>query len=162
MPSAQRRPYIDWHSPDASCKTNLCMITVSGGGFDSCCDAEHPNPIIDRFVKAGFTVADLTCRQLAWEDVQRAVRVVRSQAAKRGFDPNKIGAIGMSAGAKSVLLVATSSITPAYQPVDKIDALPCRLQFAILRSPAYVLTDGEETPNAREGDAPDVTLVPEL
>ena len=171
-PDAYRRPYIDWYAPNADCKTDLCVITVSGGGFFCCCDAKRLQPAIDRLVKAGITVADVTYRtprpnglpihQSAWEDVQRAVRVVRSQAAKRGFDPKKIGATGISAGAKAVLLVATSSLTPAYEPVDEIDTLPCNLLFAIPQAPAYVLTDGEGTPNTRDGDAPDVALVPEL
>ena len=167
-----RRPYIDWYAPNPECKTDLCVVTVSGGGFGSCCDAERLRPAIDRFVKAGFTVADVTYRtprpkglpihQSAWEDVQRAVRVVRSQAAKRGFAPEKVGATGISAGAKALLLVATSSLTPAYEPVDEIDALPCNLLFAIPQAPAYVLTDGNGKPNSRDGDAPDVKLVPEL
>ena len=167
-----RRPYIDWYAPNPDCKTDLCVMTISGGGFGSCCDAARLQPAIDRFVRAGFTVADVTYRtprpkglpihQSAWEDVQRAVRVVRSEAAKRGFDPEKIGATGISAGAKALLLVATSSLTPAYAPVDEVDALPCHLLFAIPQAPAYVLTDGQGTPNTRNGDAPDVTLVPEL
>ena len=167
-----RRPYIDWYAPNPTCRTDLCVITISGGGFGSCCDAERLQPAIDRFVRAGITVADVTYRtprpkglpihQSAWEDVQRAVRVVRSQAAKRGFDPAKIGATGISAGAKALLLVATSSQTPAYAPVDEIDRLPCSLLFAIPQAPAYVLTDGEGVPNTRDGDAPDVRLVPEL
>ena len=167
-----RRPYIDWYAPNPECKTDLCVVTVSGGGFDCCCDAERLRPAIDRLVKAGITVADATYRtprpkglpihQTAWEDVQRAVRVVRSQAAKRGFDPEKIGATGISAGAKAVLMVATSSLTPAYDPVDDIDRLPCSLLFAIPQAPAYVLTDGEGVPNTRDGDAPDVKLVSEL
>ena len=123
-------------------------------------------------MKAGVTVADVTYRtprpeglpvhQSAWADVQRAVRVVRSEAAKRGYDPEKIGATGISAGAKALLLVATSSLTPAYEPVDEIDALPCNLLFAIPQAPAYVLTDGDGTPNTRDGDGPDVALVSEL
>jgi len=167
-----RRPYIDWYAPNPACKTDLCVMTISGGGFNSCCDAERLQPAIDRFVKAGITVADVTYRtprpkglpihQSAWEDVQRAVRVVRSEAAKRGFNPEKIGATGISAGAKALLLVATSSLTPAYAPVDEIDKLPCNLLFAIPQAPAYVLTDGQGMPNTREGDAPDVKLVPEL
>ena len=167
-----RRPYIDWYAPNPECRTDVCVITVSGGGFGCCCDAARLQPALDRFVKAGMTVADLTYRtprpkglpiyQSAWEDLQRAVRVVRSQAAKRGFDPAKIGATGISAGAKAVLLVATSSLTPAYSPVDEIDDLPCNLLFAIPQAPAYVLTDGERAQNARDGDAPDVKLLPEF
>ena len=88
---AFRRPYIDWYAPNPDCKTDLCVMTISGGGFNSCCNAERLQPAIDRLVKAGITVVDLTYRtprpkglpihQSAWEDAQRAVRVVRSQAA---------------------------------------------------------------------------------
>ena len=167
-----RRPYIEWFAPNPDCRTDLCVLVVSGGGFNCCCDAERLQPAIDRFVKAGYTVANLTYRtprpqglpvhQSAWEDAQRAVRVVRSQAAKRGFDPKKIGATGISAGSKTILLLATSSLTPAYEPVDDIDKLPCNLLFAIPQAPAYVLTDGDGTPNTRDGDSPDVKIVPDL
>ena len=167
-----RRPYIEWFAPNPSNRTDLCVLVISGGGFWSCCDAERLQPAIDRFVEAGITVANLTYRtprpnglpihQSGWEDAQRAVRVVRSQAAKRGFDPVKIGATGISAGAKLVLLLATSSQTPAYEPVDEVDRLPCNLLFAIPQAPAYVLSDGATGPNSRGGDAIDVRLVPEL
>ena len=167
-----RRPYIDWYAPNPDCKTDLCVMTISGGGFQSCCDAARLQPAIDRWVRAGVTVVNVTYRtprpkglpihQSAWEDVQRAVRVVRSQAAKRGFRPEKIGATGISAGGKTLLLLATSSLTPAYEPVDAIDDLPCNLLFAVPQAPAYVLTDGATTINARDGDATDVKLVSEL
>ena len=88
-----RRPYIEWFAPNPACKTDLCVLIISGGGFNCCCDAARLQPAIDRFVRAGFTVANLTYRtprpkglpiyQSAWEDAQRAVRVIRSQAAKR-------------------------------------------------------------------------------
>ena len=87
------------------------------------------------------------------------MRLVRSQAAKRGFDPEKIGAIGMSAGGHLTLLLATSSETPAYAPVDKLDKLPCHLNWAVANAPAYVTTDGEEgTPATRQGYGADVAL----
>ena len=37
-----RRPYIEWFSPNPTCKTDLCVMVVSGGGFNyCCCDAER-------------------------------------------------------------------------------------------------------------------------
>jgi len=167
-----RRPYLEWFAPAASNKTDLCVMTVSGGGFNSCCDAARLQPAIDRLVRAGITVANLTYRtprpvglpiyQSAWEDLQRAVRVVKSEAGTRGFSPDKVGATGISAGAKAVLLVATRSETRAYEPVDAIDEIPCNLLFALPQAPAYVLTDGATEANARQGDGPDVAIVPEL
>ncbi|MBQ3748147.1 MAG: alpha/beta hydrolase fold domain-containing protein [Kiritimatiellae bacterium] len=171
-PADFRRPYIDWYKPAPSRNTDLCVITVSGGAFDVCCDHERMRPAVEWLLNAGITVADVTYRtprpaglpvhQSAWADLQRAVRIVRSEADRRGFDPQKIGATGISAGAKAVLLVATSSLTPAYEPVDEIDSIPCNLAFAIPQAPAYVLTDGQGTPNSRDGDGEDIAIVPEL
>ena len=91
-----RRPYLEWYAPNpATQRVDLCVLFISGGGFNSCCDAERMQPAIDRFVQAGVTVASLTYRaprpkglpihQSGWEDAQCAVRVIRSQAAKRGL-----------------------------------------------------------------------------
>ena len=60
------------------------------------------------------------------------------------------------------MLLATSSLTPAYEPVDEIDQLPCNLLFALPQAPAYVLSDGNGTANWLDGDSPDVKIVPEL
>ena len=81
--------------------------------------------------------------QTAWEDGQRAVRLVRSQAAGRGFDPEKIGVVSMSAGSHLALLLATGSLTQTYDPVDALDTLPCHINWAIVHAPAYVTTDSE-------------------
>lgn len=167
-----RRPYIEWYAPSPSNKIDLCVLFVSGGGFYTCCDAKRMQPAIDRFVRMGATVASLTYRTprpkgapvhlSGWQDAQRAVRFIRSQAAKRGFSPDRIGATGISAGAKLVSLLATSSLTPAYAPVDETDNLPCNLMFAVLQAPAYILTDGAEDENSRAGVGSDIKIVPEL
>ena len=167
-----RRPYIEWYAPSPSNRIDLCVLFVSGGGFFTCCDAERMQPAIDRFVRMGATVASLTYRTprpkgapvhlSGWQDAQRAVRFIRFQAAKRGFSPDRIGATGISAGAKLVSLLATSSLTPAYAPVDETDNLPCNLMFAVLQAPAYILTDGAEDENSRAGVGSDIKIVPEL
>lgn len=170
--AAHRGAFIEWYAPATSNKTDVCVLVISGGGFYQCCDAERLQPAIDRFVANGYTVANLTYRtprpeglpihQSAWEDAQRAVRVARNAAAKRGFDPAKIGGTGISAGAKTLLLLATSSETRAYEPVDAIDELPCNLMFAIPQASAYVLSDGAAGQNTRGGEGADITILPEL
>jgi acetyl esterase/lipase len=123
----------------------------------------------ERFTELGFQCVNFVYRtprpeglpiyQTAWEDGQRAVRMVRSEAAKRGFDPEKIGVISMSAGSHLALLLATSSQTPAYAPIDKLDSLPCHINWAVVNAPAYVTTDGEAgTPATLQGYGKDVRL----
>ena len=56
-------------------------------------------------------------------------------------------------------LLATSSQTPAYAPVDNLDDVPCHINFAIVNAPAYAATDSEGgTPATRLGYGPDVKL----
>jgi acetyl esterase/lipase len=85
--------------------------------------------------------------------------MVRSQAKKRGFNPEKIGVISMSAGSHLGLLLATSSQTPAYEAVDKLDTTSCHINWAIINAPAYGTTDAESgTPATRQGYGSDVKL----
>ena len=140
-------PYIEWFAPPATNTTRGCMILVSGGSYMCCCDLGLIKLWKDTFTKLGFQTVNLVyrtprgnglpCHQTAWEDGQRAVRLVRRDAAKRGFDPEKIGVIGMSAGGHLVCMLATSALTPAYAKVDDVDDIPCHVNWAIANAPAY-------------------------
>ena len=158
-----RMPHLDWYEAPAA-KNGGCVLLISGAAYESCSDAVWIDRAAKKFTELGFVCVSLTYRtprpqglpiyQSAWEDGQRAVRLVRNEAKKRGFDPEKIGALGFSAGSHLTVLLATSSLTPAYRPVDALDQLPCHLNWAVPISTAYALTDGLTGPNTtRDGDA---------
>lgn len=165
-----RVAYLEWFdAPAPEVHKGACMILISGGAYQNCCDVKYIEQWSQRLTKEGIQCVNFVYRtprpvglpvyQTAWEDAQRAVRMVRSEAKRRGFDPEKIGTISMSAGSHLALLLATSSQTPAYQPVDKLDTIPCHINWAILNAPAYVTTDGElGTPASRQGYGVDVQL----
>ena len=168
-PDEWRRPYIDWMPPPkAEGKTDVCVILISGGAYTKQCDVKHVDDWSRRLAELGVTCVNLVHRtprpeglpiyQSAWEDGQRAVRLVRREAEARGFSPDKIGTMSMSAGSHLATLLATSSLTPAYEPVDEADSTPCNINFACTFAIAYGMTDGSGVPNTRDGDAPDVTL----
>ncbi len=160
-------PHLDWYEPPAE-KNGGCMLLISGGGYNNCCDGRWIDRVAKRFTELGFVCASLTYRtprpkglpiyQSAWEDGQRAVRLVRNDAKQRGFEPEKIGVFGFSAGAHLTVLLASSALTPAYEPVDELDQLPCHVNWAVPIYTAYALTDGLTGPNTRDGDAVDVKL----
>ncbi len=169
--AANRMPHIQWFAPAKGApKTDACVIVISGGGYNCCCDGPAFAPFVRRMLDAGIHCVNLTYRtprpkgipiyQTAWEDGQRAVRIVRSMAAARGFSPEKIGAMGCSAGSHLSVMLATSALTPAYAPVDDLDKTPCHINWAIPFCPAYALTDGLEDKNATGGNGPDVKLNP--
>lgn len=165
-----RTAYLEWYeAPSADKRNGGCMILISGGSYECCCDVGLIKQWNERFTELGFQCVNFVYRtprpvglpiyQTAWEDGQRAVRMVRSQAGERGFDPEKIGVISMSAGSHLGLLLATSSQTPSYERVDNLDDIPCHLNWAIVNAPAYGTTDAENgTPALRQGYGADVKL----
>ena len=169
-PDNHREAYIEWMpAPEKGVRTDACMILISGGGYFSCCDVGLVDEWNRRFTQEGIQCVKFVYRtprpqglpiyQTAWEDAQRAVRLIRSQARKRGINPEKIGVVSQSAGSHLALLLATSSQTPAYEPIDALDTISCHINWAIVNSPAYVTTDAEEgTPATRQGYGVDVKL----
>ena len=165
-----RVAYLEWgNKPSKEADNDACMILISGGGYNSCCDVGLIKMWREKLTELGFQTVNFVYRtprpaglpiyQTAWEDGQRAVRTVRKEAKKRGYDPEKIGVISMSAGSHLALLLATSSQTAAYEPIDKLDEVPCHINWAVVNAPAYVTTDGETgTPATRDGYGLDVKL----
>ena len=164
----RQMPYLEWFEAPAH-PNGACMILISGGGYQVCCDVGLVKIWKETFSKLGYQTVNLVYRtprphglpvyQTAWEDGQRAVRLVRSQAKARGFDPEKIGVIGMSAGGHLVTMLATSALTPAYPKVDALDDLPCHVNVAIANAPAYN-TLGAANGDARPQDG--TTVVPTI
>lgn len=69
---------------------------------------------------------------VALQDVQRAVRLVRAQAAAFGIDPKRIGVMGFSAGGHLAAAALTRFDAEVYEPVDAIDAVPARPDAVML------------------------------
>lgn len=150
--STNRVAYIEWLDKPA-CPNGGVIIMIPGGSYEHCSDIERVRHLWpDCFGGAGFQLVNLCYRtprpkdlpiyQSAWEDGQRAVRLVRAQAVRRGFDPERIGVVSMSAGSHLAMLLATSSETPAYAPIDELDQVPCHVNFVIAGALAYGLTTG--------------------
>jgi len=72
------------------------------------------------------------------QDAQRAVRLVRNQASELGIEPNRIGIVGFSAGGHLAIATATQFEKKTYEPIDQVDKISCRPDFAILVYPGYL------------------------
>ena len=162
-----RHPYIEWFAPPQK-PNGCCMILVSGGSYRNCCDVGLIRIWNERLSALGCQCVNFVYRTpwpegmpfyaTAWQDAQRAVRVVRSEAQKRGFSPDRIGVMSMSAGSHLATLMATSSMTPAYGKIDELDETPCNVNLVCAFAPAFAMTDGIGRPNTRQGAAIDVAL----
>ena len=146
--------------PEARTSDSI-MLVFPGGGYNGLAIDHEGWKIADYFNRKGMTAAVLKYRVprraglpkhlAAWQDAQRAIRLVRSKAGAWGIDPEKIGVLGFSAGGHLTLMAATTSQTPAYPPVDELDQVPCHVNFAVPVYPAYVLDDGVDGGNQNTG-----------
>jgi len=72
------------------------------------------------------------------QDIQRAMRLIRSRAAEWNLDPKRIGAMGFSAGGETVAMLVYSPIAGDTQAADPIDRVDCRCDFQISIYPGPV------------------------
>jgi acetyl esterase/lipase len=72
------------------------------------------------------------------QDAQRAVSLVCGKAKEWGLDPQRIGMVGFSAGGHLAIATATSFEKRTYDPIDEIDKVSCRPDFAIAAYSGYL------------------------
>ena len=81
-------------------------------------------------------------------DLQRAIRYLRFHAADYGFDPDKLGAVGFSAGGYTVMaeinLAEGKDLFPQDYRPDEVDGVSDRLSFA---APIYPALSLRHNPN---------------
>src|ERR1700694_5533581 len=76
--------------------------------------------------------------QMALEDAQRTVGLVRFRAAEYRIDPHKIGVLGFSAGGHLVTDISTHFDKRLYPAVDAADKESCRPDFAVALYPGHL------------------------
>ncbi|RMF42365.1 MAG: alpha/beta hydrolase [Planctomycetota bacterium] len=89
-------------------------------------------------------------------DAQRAISLVRNNAAEWGIDPQRIGILGFSAGGNLAARAATNYAKRVYPAVDAVDTVPCRPDFAVLVYPAYLYDKND--PGCERWVAPDLPV----
>jgi acetyl esterase/lipase len=95
-------------------------------------------------------------------DVQRAIRMVRTNAKDYGIDPKKIGVWGFSAGGHLASTAATHFDAGMADSDDRVDRVSCRPDFAILAYPVISMKEGVTHGGSKKnllGDKPDPKLV---
>lgn len=75
---------------------------------------------------------------LALQDAQRTISTIRYNARKYNLDQNKIGVMGFSAGGNLAVLSSTAFNKRSYEPIDEIDTVNCRPDFAIPVYPGHM------------------------
>jgi acetyl esterase/lipase len=150
------RPTMTVYRPKGR-NNGAAMLVLPGGGFEVLALDLEGTEICDWVVQQGMTCAVLKYRVpqvwprengmqvrpsvlLGLEDAQRAMGLLRQQAASYEIEPHKIGVIGFSAGA---YLAANMSNTEerTYPLTDAADHQSPRPDFAIVAYTARMLDD---------------------
>jgi acetyl esterase/lipase len=136
-------PTITVFTPDPAVSNGAGMVVCPGGGYKILAIDLEGYDIAHWLNKLGFTAFVLQYRvpdkqSGALQDVQRAIRIIRSHASEWKLDPNRLGVMGFSAGGSLSARISTEYYRDWYTPVDQADSLSSRPDFSVLIYPAYL------------------------
>ncbi|MEW5683823.1 MAG: alpha/beta hydrolase [Pseudomonadota bacterium] len=124
-------------------------LLIPGGGYIRVVIDKEGFEVARRLADAGITCFVLryrlaregwTSRDVALQDAQRAMRLIREGAAGYGVDPTRIVAMGFSAGGHVAASLATGFDRPAYAQVDAADRLSARPDLSALIYPVVEMS----------------------
>jgi acetyl esterase/lipase len=133
-------PTMTVYSPKGK-NTGIAAVVFPGGGYNCLAIDLEGTEICDWLTSKGITAVLLKYRvptpiretygasQMALEDAQRTVGLVRFHAAEWQIDPHKIGVIGFSAGGHMVAAMSTHFDKRSYPELDAADKENCRPDF---------------------------------
>jgi acetyl esterase/lipase len=132
--------------------TGAAIVIAPGGGYHDLAWTKEGIDLARMYNKIGVSAFVLKYRVPArpdlpglpkwWaplQDAQRAVGLVRANAAKYGVNPSRVGFAGGSAGGHLTAHLSTAFVTRAYARVDSADDVSCRPDFSIFLYPWMLL-----------------------
>jgi acetyl esterase/lipase len=135
----------------------LSLLIIPGGSYTSEGMDRGGREIAQRFSQSGITCFILRYRlpgegwrnrsDVPLQDAQRAMRLIRANAAAYGIDAAKLAVIGFSAGGHVAASLATRFGASVYAPVDAIDNQPARPILAGLMYPVITMGAGTHAPS---------------
>ena len=131
------------YQPQQSNNNGASVIICPGGSYLTLGMNKEGSEIAEWFNKFGFTAFVLQYRVPekrygALQDIQRAMRLIKNDAAKWKINPDKLGVIGFSAGADLCAKLSTQYDIKTYPKVDVIDDISCHPAFAMIIYPGYL------------------------
>src|SRR5262245_40362863 len=151
------RPTLMVYRPAKDKDTGAAVLVCPGGGYNIVAlnlEAEGAAPWLNSL---GVTAVVLKYRVPRrpgqptdspppgpLQDAPPALRLVRHKARDWGIDPNRIGMLGFSAGGHLTAAASTGFDLRAYEPIDAVDQISCRPDFAMLVYPGLLLARDQE------------------
>lgn len=149
-------------------RTGAAVVICPGGGYRVLADGHEGTDVANWLNDHGITAIILRYRMFPYrhpipmQDVQRAMRTVRANAARWAIDPQRIGVLGFSAGghlASTATVHHAQADTDATDPVERVSSRP---DFSVLIYPVISMREGVTHGGSRInllGPEPDDALV---
>lgn len=154
-------PTIDIYRPAKDLDTGAAVLIAPGGGFFQLSMGHEGADVATWLNSIGVTGIVLKYRIPVREgierslpmtqDAQRALSIVRSQAAEWGLDPHRIGICGFSAGGEVAVNLLAHPGRRLYAPIDAYDQADMQPDFSLLIYTGGILERGAEPPALRAG-----------
>lgn len=129
----------------------VAVLICPGGGYARVAVGRLGGGIARDFASRGITAFELLYRlphdnwaagpDVALQDAQRAMRLMRAGATRWGIDPARVAVTGFSAGGHVAASLAIRSSLPLHTPIDAADRLPARPDVAGLFFPVITMAD---------------------
>ncbi|WP_347218062.1 alpha/beta hydrolase [Chryseobacterium sp.] len=122
----------------------IAVLVISGGGYAHIESGSEGNLTGEWLKSQGITAFELIYRlpgegwitkSVPFQDAQRALRIIRSNAVKYKIDPDKIGVLGFSAGGHLAGYISSTFDTVYYPPQDAIDQISAKPDFSAMIYP---------------------------
>lgn len=140
-----RKPTIDVFLAEKP--NGTAVVVLPGGGFAKVVpdkegseaapwlNAHGVSVFVVRYRTNEVTPKDEPAWKRPLQDGQRAVRLLRANAAKWNIDKDKVGVLGFSAGGQVASILHTADDVAAYESLDDVDKQSCRPDFSLLIYP---------------------------
>jgi acetyl esterase/lipase len=141
-------PAITPFVPERSKSTGAAILVIPGGGF-TLRATDHEGVLVAQWLKEQGITAFLLRYRLRpiygrneWlQDGQRGLQYIRAHAAEYNISPDRVGAVGFSAGANLCADMAFSASPGRTDAEDLLDQFPNHLNFIILAYGAKEMHD---------------------
>jgi len=163
------RPTLTVYLPARNKATGTAVIVCPGGGYGFLAVGHEGQEVAEWLNDHGMAAFVLRYRiapryrhPAPMQDVQRAIRLVRSRARDWQIDPQRIGVWGFSAGGHLAATAATHFDPGNPQSPDPVERVSCRPDFCILAYPVISFAEPFTHNGSRNnllGPNPDPKLV---
>lgn len=160
--------YLPWDKP----VSRTGVVVCPGGGYGMLADNHEGRQVANWLNSLGIAAFVLKYRlgpryhhPIELGDAQRAIRMVRAQAAHFGVAPDRIGIMGFSAGGHLASTAGTHFDEGNSGAADAIDRAGSRPDFLVLGYPVISFTSAYTHKGSLKnllGDQPDPNLVENL